>query len=72
MPELCCRHCDCCIAAWDGDHCRQCGADCYDCPLRTEMLETQRIRREVLPFWIRLLLAVIAAGALYALAWWLL
>ena len=35
------------------------------------MLETQRIRREVLPFWVRLLLAVIATGVLYLLAYWL-
>jgi hypothetical protein len=36
------------------------------------MLEIQRLRREVLPFWVRLVLGAIAAIALYAMAWWLL
>lgn len=65
MPELCCVHCDCCLKAWDGDHCRQCGADCYECPLRLEMIDAQRTHREAIPFWLRLLLAIAAALVLY-------
>lgn len=72
MPELCCVHCDCCISVWDGDHCRQCGADCYECPLRPEMIDSQLARNQGLPLWARFLLAIAAAGTLYALAWWLL
>jgi len=71
MPELCCIHCDCCLLAWDGDHCRQCGADCYECPLRLEMIDAQRARDQGMSFLLRLLLAIAAALVLYGTVYWI-